>query len=256
MSSHWFVDNTSDKTPICPVNIIPDDNSMWLVNGPSDPRPMPLHEKLDSKKARTKSPSLVATEEMKAKMDNITSSTPLPELLPIKEDVVRLALIGATGLVGRACSTYIAQHPELKFVISHFVGSALSEGKTLSQVASEKEAMLKKVYGEEFWDSSLDVDVGLLANSLVCDVEKLLNDGPESCDIVLSFLAPRFGDIEDAIINQGFRLVSISPHDRMSHPLIVPIVNGSTFDFGSSHCMKSNNLTHVLTQNISITQLI
>jgi hypothetical protein len=250
----WFVEGASDNTPM-PVNVIPDDSSMWFVEGPTDPRPMPLNEKV-AKKPRTKSPCDMKVSQAQQAVI-IAVAEDLPQLLPIKEEVVRLALIGATGLVGRACSTYIARHPELSFVISHFVGSGLSEGKTLADVASEKESILQQNYGEGFWDSTLDVDVSLLADAVVCDVDKLISDGPESCDIVLSFLAPRFGEIENAIIKKGFRLVSISPHDRMFHPLIVPVVNGNKFDFGSAHCVKSKpHKVHACIQSVFSLQIV
>ena len=162
---------------------------------------------------------------------------------------VRLALVGATGLVGRACATYLAEHPELGYMVSHFIGSALSKDRSLSEVAGEKEAKLRAHYGETFWDSTTDVSVDALREATVCDVDALMSAGPECCDVVLSFLAPRFGHLEDNMIAAGFRLVSISPHHRMAHPLIVPVVNGNTngnpLDFSSARCLKSPNCCSV-----------
>jgi hypothetical protein len=39
---------------------------------------------------------------------------------------------------------------------------------------------------------------------VVTDVEALLLEGPAACDVVLSFLAPRFGHLEDALIAAGY----------------------------------------------------
>ena len=79
----------------------------------------------------------------------------------------------------------------------------------------------------------------------VTDVQALLAAGPSAVDVVLSFLAPRFGHLEDQMLRAGFRLVSISPHARMQHPLIVPFVNGSSVDFGALRCVKSPNCCSV-----------
>lgn len=49
----------------------------------------------------------------------------------------------------------------------------------------------------------MDVDAHLLRRCLVTDVAALLRDGPAACDVVLSFLAPRFGHLEDALLAAG-----------------------------------------------------
>jgi aspartate-semialdehyde dehydrogenase len=160
-----------------------------------------------------------------------------------------LALIGATGLVGRACATYVAAHPELNYRITHFVGSSESEGKILGEVADEKESKLRSHYGDGFWESDEVVDSAALMDAMVSGVDALLREGPAGCDVVLSFLAPRFGDLEDKLVAQGFRVVSISPHARMAHPLVVPVVNcnsnGAPLDLAALRCIKSPNCCSV-----------
>ena len=72
-----------------------------------------------------------------------SSSSNLPEAA-----TVRLALVGATGLVGRACATYLGQHPELGYEVTHYIGSALSRNRPLADVADEKEGKLRAHYGD------------------------------------------------------------------------------------------------------------
>ena len=45
--------------------------------------------------------------------------------------------------MGRACATHLARRPELGFVVSHFIGSADSVGKSMGDVAGTKEAKLQ-----------------------------------------------------------------------------------------------------------------
>ena len=47
------------------------------------------------------------------------------------------------------------------------------------------------------------MDAHLLRSCVVSDVDALLREGPSACDVVLSFLAPRFGHLEDALIAAG-----------------------------------------------------
>ena len=57
-----------------------------------------------------------------------SESTTLPPLLDIDHtEPVRLALVGATGLVGRACAQHIAQNPDLGYKINFFVGMSASD---------------------------------------------------------------------------------------------------------------------------------
>ena len=123
------------------------------------------------------------------------------------------------------------------------MGSALSVDKAMADVATEKEGILKAHYGDEFWHA--DEPDASLKDARVCDVDALLAAGPEQCDVVLSFLAPRFGHLEDMMVSAGFRVVSISPHKRMDHPLVVPAVNGGGVGWSTLRCIKSPNCCSV-----------
>ena len=203
--------------------------SMWILTDPAEIEPLgQITAQNAAKRKRTsmtgskpaksvfkKDPAATVAAEAAAEV----AAVALPALLPIRrEGGVRLALIGATGLVGRACSTYLAQHPELGYVVSHYVGSAESEGKQLKDVAAAKEAKLQKHYGEGFWDSEGGgVDpASFPEGAAVCDVQALLAQGPASCDVVLSFLAPRFGGIEDELIANLGKLLG---HDTIGQVL-------------------------------------
>jgi len=194
--------------------------------------------------AAASSSSSSSSSSLSSDADATAEASDLPPLRHIDSSKpVRLALIGATGLVGRACAQHIAQHPEMGYKIAFFVGSALSVDKAMSEVAAEKEGKLKAHYGDEFWQAE-EPDPSL-SEALVCDVDALLAAGPEQCDVVLSFLAPRFGHLEDTMVSAGFRVVSISPHKRMDHPLVVPAVNGTGVEWSKLRCIKSPNCCSV-----------
>jgi hypothetical protein len=232
----WFLEGEHDVEPINVAQVASVSDAMWFVEGPADPRPMPLAEQTASKRPRATTgggavapsatgpnkalkPTPHAAKETDAaasaagvaavglaKAAAAAASTTLPALRPVTRtggQAVRLALVGATGLVGRACATHLARRPELGFVVSHFIGSAESVGQSMGDVADKKEAKLQTHYGEGFWHSAADVDAHLLRSCVVTDVEALLLEGPVACDVVLSFLAPRFGHFEDALIAAG-----------------------------------------------------
>lgn len=279
----WFVEGPDDMTP-CPVvdvASITDENPMWLVGkemgsreigvepvsrGPLGETNVSSHKNkrrrvggFDGKNKGSRSSSssssgnkaadaaataAAAEEDSSASGEAAEALAELPSLLPIDDSKpVRLALIGATGLVGRACAQHIAKHPDMGYTIAFFVGSALSVDKPMAEVASEKEGKLKAHYGDDFWHA--DEPDESLKDALVCDVDALLEAGPQQCDVVLSFLAPRFGHLEDAMVAKGFRVVSISPHKRMDHPLVVPAVNGAGVDWAGLRCIKSPNCCSV-----------
>ena len=259
----WFVDDPSDVEPIRAGQEA--EPELWLVEGKHDDKPMPLKQvenhrapkrRLGAGTSSTPKAKKAAEDEAVAKAlaaaaeaEKQAADEALPPMRPIsrKDGPVRLALVGATGLVGRSCTAYVAAHPELGFTVSHHIGSSASAGKKMSEVAGEKEAILRAHYGESFWDSSEAEGIG--NDAVVCDTGALFSEGPGAVDVVLSFLAPRFGHLEDRMIAEGFRVVSISPHARMAHPLLVPVVNananGARVDLARLRCAKSPNCCSV-----------
>ena len=175
----WFLESEHDVEPIDVAQTALTSDAMWLVEGPTDPRPMPLSEQATSKRPRpttgggaaapaapgpSKTPkrnivaakeadaaaaavvAAAAAEEPASTSANGTASSIFPALRPITRadgSSVKLALVGATGLVGRACATYLARRPELGFEVSHFIGSAESVGQTMGDVADKKESKLQ-----------------------------------------------------------------------------------------------------------------
>uniref|UniRef100_A0A7S2CMP9 Semialdehyde dehydrogenase NAD-binding domain-containing protein n=1 Tax=Octactis speculum TaxID=3111310 RepID=A0A7S2CMP9_9STRA len=225
---------------------------LWLVKGAADPSPMPVENRtLSEKNLEPKRRCIQFKEGAKVpepRADGVSCLSSIPALQPIRSSQnVRIALVGATGLVGRSCASFLANHPEMGYSITHFIGSSLSKDRDLADVSDEKEKKLRSHYGEDFWHSEADVDLSALKDAVVCDIEALLSSGPTSCDVVLSFLAPRLGHLEDEMIHAGFRVVSISPHKRMDYPLIVPVVNGDSVQdrISSLRCVKSPNCCSV-----------
>ena len=108
--------------------------------------------------------------------------------------------------------------------VTHFIGSALSKDRSLAEVADEKEAKLRQHYGEGFWDSARDVSLDALKDATVCDVDFLMAAGPASCDVVLSFLAPRFGHVSQSgsqEVNHWTRLnISFSSRAQQASALV------------------------------------
>lgn len=60
----------------------------------------------------------------------------------------QVAILGGTGLVGRALAIRLNDHPT--FRLGYLVGSPDTAGKPLRDVWERKEAILRKQYGE-FW---------------------------------------------------------------------------------------------------------
>jgi len=176
----WFLESEHDVEPFDVAQTALASDAMWLVEGPTDPRPMPLSEQATSKRPRpttgggaaapaapgpsktqrrgsitAKEADAAAAAVLAAAAEESTttsadgsanSTSTFPALRPISRaggKPVQLALVGATGLVGRACATYLARRPELGFKVSHFIGSAESVGQTMGDVADKKESKLQ-----------------------------------------------------------------------------------------------------------------
>ena len=131
---------------------------------------------------------------------------------------IRIALLGATGMLGReALEVNMAD-----IDVVAYVGSTDTRGKLYKDIWNAKENKLKSHYGQIWKPLSMD---SKLEEKQVIGFEDLL--GSDDIDIVFSFLAPRFGNLDDQLLAAGFKAFSNSPYKRLDPfiPLCVPQVN-------------------------------
>jgi aspartate-semialdehyde dehydrogenase len=173
----------------------------------------------DVKKKKNKKNNNIGSCKTIMTISNITSSN--------NDNRIPVAILGGTGLVGRALALRLENHPTLK--LGMLVGSPDSEGKPISNVWLRKETILKQHYGD--WWLSLPLPSSL-ENKTVTSFKELMNvvkQQPTNNNniMVISVIAPALGWMEDELINAGVNVFSISPHKRMNKeiPLIVPEVN-------------------------------
>ena len=121
-----------------------------------------------------------------------------------------VAVVGGTGLVGRALAIRLLTHPTLR--LGAVVGSDASAGRGLRAVWEAKEAELARHYGAHVWAPLSFPEA--LDGVVVQDAQALEAAGPTACPYVVSCIAPRLGHIEDALQAAGFVVFSISPHAR------------------------------------------
>ena len=142
---------------------------------------------------------------------------------------INIALLGATGMLGRECANYLINIADVKVVA--YVGSTDTKGKNYKDIWENKENKLKSHYGQ-IWQK-LDMDPNLNAEKVI-GFDDLL-EMSEEVDVVFSFLAPRFGYLDDKLIENGFKVFSNSPHKRLDQdvPLCIPQIN--------PHVIKSSN---------------
>lgn len=135
----------------------------------------------------------------------------------------RVAILGGTGLVGRALAIRLATHPTLQ--LGFLVGSPETAGKLIKDVWIKKEIILKKQYGE-FWQEMKMPEY--LEHMRVASFETIFSDANPDDVVVVSCVAPALGWMEDRLIQSNFDVFSISPHARTRPgvPLVVPEVNG------------------------------
>jgi aspartate-semialdehyde dehydrogenase len=135
----------------------------------------------------------------------------------------KVAILGGTGLVGRALALRLENHPTL--CLGFLVGSPDTAGKRLKEVWERKESALRKQYGE-FWET---MQIPEKWNVLkVSSFDDIFSQSMPAEVLVISCVAPSLGWMEDKLIESGFNVFSISPHARTRPgvPLVVPEVNG------------------------------
>jgi aspartate-semialdehyde dehydrogenase len=149
-----------------------------------------------------------------------------------------VAILGGTGLVGRALAAALTAHPI--YCLGPVLGSPQTVGSKLADVWRKKEQALEDHYGSAIWQakpcpSSLD---GVRVSS----VEDLLSSNVK---YVISCIAPSLGHIEDALQEAGIAVFSISPHARQvqRNPLVVPEVNGDALLHALSKSVEDDDET-------------
>ncbi|HEX8149374.1 MAG TPA: Asd/ArgC dimerization domain-containing protein [Pyrinomonadaceae bacterium] len=134
---------------------------------------------------------------------------------------IPVAVLGATGMVGRRFSELLIDHPafELKTLVGY-----RSVGDSYGQVWERKEAAMREHYGADFWqprpcpERLRDFHVGAF--------RELLH--PSSPGIVFSAIPPEFCELEEQLLAAGKTIFSNSPCGRFeeANPLVVTEVNG------------------------------
>lgn len=129
-----------------------------------------------------------------------------------------VAIIGGTGYVGRLLARRLLSHPTM--CLGPIIGSSRSEGMVYKDVWVEKEANLMKNYGSQLWTAMPFPPE--LEGVTVGSFDELCKS--ETCKVAISCVAPDVGYVEDILVNNGFKVFSISPYKR-SENLTVPEVN-------------------------------
>jgi aspartate-semialdehyde dehydrogenase len=133
----------------------------------------------------------------------------------------RVAILGATGMVGRRFAELLVNHPW--FEIELLVGYK-SIGERYQTVWERKEALMRQHYGQDFWTARpFPAD---LQRYRVASFDELLSSG--SVELVFSAIHAGFGHLEDRLLARGFTIFSNSPHGRFEekNPLVIAEVNG------------------------------
>jgi len=112
---------------------------------------------------------------------------------------MKVAVLGATGMVGRRLVELLISHPE--FEVHMLVGSEESVGLPYRTVWEKKERDLEDHYGSHFWRPYPFPE--LLNNPRVASFQDLLRSGIE---LVFSSVPDRAGYFEEQLLASG-RLV-------------------------------------------------
>lgn len=158
---------------------------------------------------------------------------------------IRVAILGGTGLVGRACAAALTAEGEAlgsRFELVKIAGSASSTGKRYGEVWETKERELCDHYGHGFW-RPLPCPPHLAALPVV-PFDELLRS--RDVDVVLSSIPGRAGRMEDQLLEHGHRVFSNSPYRRYEPdvPLTVAEVNGHELAPGSRYVKSPNCVTN------------
>ena len=131
-----------------------------------------------------------------------------------------VAILGATGMVGRRFAELLIDHPW--FEIAMLVGSGTSVGETYESVWETKETALQEHYGKDIWNTR--PFPSQLRDRRIHDFEDIFDSG---VDFVFSSVPERAGESERALLDHDFMVFSNSPYGRFEacNPLVVAEVN-------------------------------
>ncbi|HVH41212.1 MAG TPA: aspartate-semialdehyde dehydrogenase [Labilithrix sp.] len=130
-----------------------------------------------------------------------------------------VAVLGATGMVGRRMAGLLADHPE--FELALIVGSPDSEGASFESLWKAKEDAVREHYGP-FWTPE-PFPEGLRGRR-VSRFEDILRS---EIEVVFSSVPERAGPLEAKLVESGRTVFSNSPYARFDEgvPVIVPEAN-------------------------------
>jgi aspartate-semialdehyde dehydrogenase len=145
----------------------------------------------------------------------------------------KVAIVGATGMVGRRLASLLLNHPF--FELDIVVGSDERRGESYGAIWDRKETALQQHYGA-FWRRYPCPEQ--LQGMRVSSLEELLGS---NCSTVFSSVPERAGDVEEALLKSGRTLFSNSPYRRFDRDvaLVVPEVNGHRI--GPARLIKNPN---------------
>lgn len=145
-----------------------------------------------------------------------------------------VAILGATGMVGRRLAGLLVDHPHFEATL--LVGSGASEDEPFESVWTSKEEAARQHYGS-FW-SPAPYPAGL-ANAQIASFEDLKK---ADIEVVFSSVPERAGSLEAELVRSGRVVFSNSPHARFAEdvPLLVPEVNASALS-PTSRLIKNPN---------------
>src|SRR5262249_29550186 len=144
-----------------------------------------------------------------------------PEFDMNKPEKKRVAIAGATGMVGRRFAELLVDHPW--YTIEMLVGYK-SAGMSYGEIWDEKEAALGEHYGKQFWVRQPCPEQ--LKCRQVQSFDELLDS--EAIELVFSAIPHNVWQLEQQLIRRGFTIFSNSPYGRFEeeNPLVVAEVNG------------------------------
>jgi aspartate-semialdehyde dehydrogenase len=138
-----------------------------------------------------------------------------------RDAVQEVAVLGATGMVGRRLVALLVNHPY--FRVTRVVGSEASAGKLYRTVWEQKEKELEQHYGG-FWKEDRPPEE--IDGMRVSSFEELLQS---SCPVIFSSVPTRAGGLEEKLLQDGRLVFSNSPYRRFDQDvaLVIAEVNGS-----------------------------
>lgn len=141
------------------------------------------------------------------------------EIIPT-ESKQPVAILGATGLVGRWLAELLMDHPWFK--IGMLVGSDASNGKAYEEVWTTKELTLQQHYGSDNWRTH-SFPEGLRRLPVHSFEDLLASDIP----LVFSSVPTRGSNREELLLESDRMVFSNSPYGRFlpHNPLVIAEVN-------------------------------